>query len=550
MKTSMYGYRNAFLLFLVALSVSLLVVGCSDDETDVVGGGEAELSLNGIILNPKSAGLADTVLVTADLTASFQDPGSFATIKWVATEGTLLEDNEQTVRWVAPGMSTRVRLTVTATNSVSSVTLSTDIFVGTPIKIVPSYAGEFHMLASGDQFLYLRSVVEPSGAGFAGYGVYQYTGAASIPVIDGDTLGWNYVFTADLTTAARTFEGRLIGGDILAPSNVWIDDLLAQNSTEITADGKPDSPRHDRFVYPYFTPLGDKLVYEAFRPNYQQGDVDTFDIEIYDVATKQTINITEAHGENRRNFFPSVSSDGDWLVFVSDRLVLNQWELYGLRFDGVMTDSNSTVRLTDTDGLIAGGTPLTLTSPRKTWNPNPSIPVLAIIGNDGELRLVETNATSATTANATDVGTAISSMVWSPSGQMLAVAARVQGSGGISNNVLFTVTTDGVATERHRVSSRDEIGDMTWSPNEAFLVYRVTRGGSTWLEVMDMVGNTGWLKPIILTATSDEGEIEDYRALMSTSSAYNANNVVYYLLFDGVTPSINMLDISGAIPSP
>ncbi len=417
------------------------------------------------------------------------------------------------------------------------------------VRIVSEDAGELHLQASGTDLYYLHSSIEPSEGSFEGYGVYEYAGGSATPIIDSYPWGLDYTFSGDLTRAARTHEGDLIGGDILAPVDIWIDDIVAGNSTRLTRDGKPSSPRHDRFVFPYFSPDGNLLAYEAFRPNFQQGATDTFDLEIYNFTTGQTENVTEAHGSRRRNFYPSISSDGDWLVFVSDRVNINEWELFGLRFDGVMTDSASTVRLTNTDGLIAGGTPLTLTYPQHVWNPNPSLPVLAIIGNDGELRLVQTNGTGATTTDVTDVGNAISSMVWSPDGQFLAVASRVQtGDSGPVFNVLHTVTPGGVSTVRHELPSSDRIGDLTWSPDQNFMVYRVIRGGSSWLELIDLEGGAGFIEPIVLTATSDPGDILLFRALMSTASVYNSSNVIYYLLFDNPTPSINMLDISGAIP--
>jgi hypothetical protein len=551
LNTSIIRYKNTYFLLLAVFTLSLLVAGCSDDEPGIDDPDPSTITIGGIILNPKSAGLADTLKVTAILTSVHFDPGNYAKIAWSSDEGVFLENNQQSVRWVAPGFSTLARLSVTATGPLNTVSLSADVFVGTSVTVVSQYAGELHLQPSGTDLYYLYSEVDPTDATFGGFGVYEYSGGPSMPVIyNVDTLGVDYVFTDDLAYAARTYEGGLGVGDVLAPVNLWLDDLNAQTSTKLTEDSKPGDARHDRFIFPNFSPNGNLLVYEAFRPNFLQGAIDTFDVEVYNTSTSQKTNVTRTHGGSRRNFFPSVSSDNNWVVFVSDRRVQNEWELYGLRIDNdvVRSDSSDTVRLTFTDGLISGGTPLTLTKPTTLWNPNPSLPVLAIIGNDGELRLVETDDVGATTIEVPSVGNVLNSLTWSPDGQMLALVAMVQEvEDAPFENVIYTIETDGFVRERHRVSASDKIQDITWSSGQNLMVYRASRGSSSWLELLDLEGNQGFLRPVVITATSDMGEIETYGGYMSTASVLNTSNVIYYLLFNNNTPSVNMLDISGAL---
>lgn len=549
MKASIISYRNTVLVLFAAALLGWLLAGCSDDETNGPELPPAAISINRIILNPKSAGLADTLQVTAVITSATQDPGAFPTIVWTSPQGVFLDNGQLSVRWVAPGVSTLARLTVTATGEVNKVTMSADVFVGTSTTIIPQYAGEIHMWPTETDFYFLRSTLNPAAATFRGFAVYEYAGGPVNSVID--TLGVDYVFSNDLTKAARTLEGALVGADILAPVNLWVDDLATGTWTKITADeSEVGSPRHHRFVYPYISQNGNLLVYEAFRPNPLQGAVDTFDVEVFNLDTYQKINATETHGGRRRNFFPTVSSDNKWLVFVSDRVRANEWELYGLRIDNdvVRTDSSQTVRLTDTGGLISGGTALTVVNPTKVWNPNPMFPVLAIIGQDGELRLVETDDAGASTINVTGVSNAVSEMKWSPDGTMLALVARTQKvEDGPFFNILYTVALDGTPLPRHEVPSSDLLSDLTWSPGQNLMVYRVTRGLSSWFELIDLEGNQGFLRPVILTPTSRMESVDDYREFMSTSSVYTSSNVIYYLLFNNATPSVNILDISGAL---
>ena len=85
--------RNIF--FLAAVSV-FVVAGCSDDNpTDDGSRSDSKpISVDGIIINPKSPAPGDTVQLTAVVTSTSTNPGDFVQYSWSATGGSFMEDNK------------------------------------------------------------------------------------------------------------------------------------------------------------------------------------------------------------------------------------------------------------------------------------------------------------------------------------------------------------------------------------------------------------------------------------------------------------------------
>jgi len=520
-------------------------LGCSDDEGTPTDDLESPVTVETIILNPKSVTQGDTIQCTAVITSSGQS--GFPQVQWSANGGSFLQTTQSSVGWVATDPTGVYRLTVTATNSVGSASKSADVFVGNVNTIVGGSAGEIVLNTAGGGFYYLRSPLDPADALFTGFVIYESTGGVGTPVVPGARPGRGYRFSAGLGHAVNTVTFPIDPLNILLPVNVWLTDLAAGTQTAITTDGAaPGSTRRHQYLYPTFSPAGNWVTYEAFRPNPQAGSIDTFDVCIYDVNTQQTLNVTATHTipgrEARRNFFPTFSSDGNWLVFIADRVQVNQWELFGVPISGgqVPTDLAAVDTLTSTGGLMAelSQSAEVVKDPRKTWNPNPATPVLAIVGADGALRLIQMTAGGAITTDVAMEGN-VREMVWAAGGGSLAVST--------SSN-LYLVTLGGVANHRHTAVSGDAIVDLTWSPNGDFLVYRVQRGSNSWFELLDIAAGTNFTTSVVITPTAAVGARPDYANVCSTASAWAAEDILYMLLFGGRTASIASVDISGATP--
>lgn len=545
MKSSISHYGPRLILgSLLATLVFGFGLGCSDDEKPPTNGSESKLTVENIVLNPKSVTQGDTIQCTAVITSSGQS--GFAQVQWSANGGSFLQTTQSSVGWVATDPTGVYRLTVTATNSVNSSSKSADVFVGDITTMVSGGAGEIVLNAAGSGFYYLYSPVVPTDPTFIGFVIYESTGGAGTPVVAGAIPGTRYRFSADLGRAVHTRTTFPIDPlNILLPVNVWLTDLAGRTQTAITTDqAAPGSTRRHQHLYPTFSPSGSWVTYEAFRPNPQAGSIDTFDVCVYDINTQQTVNVTATHNVRgqRRNFFPTFSSDGNWLVFISDRVQFNQWELFGVPISGGVVDTMLAAvdTLTSTGGLMAelSQSAEVVKNPRKTWNPNPATPVLAIVGADGMLRLVQMTAGGAITTEVALEGN-VREMVWAPGGGSLAVS---------TGSKVQLVALGGVATSRHTAVSGDALVDLTWSPNGDFLFYRAQRGSGSWFELLDIDAGTNYTTSVVITPTDPVGSRPDYAGVCSTASAWAADNVVYMLLFGGTTASIAAVDISGATP--
>ncbi len=116
----------------VGLAGLAVVFGCEDNPEPPEGLGESPISIIEIILTPKSPVPGDTISLTAIITGEEMNIGDFPVVKWTASAGSFLEDDQLSVRWESPPTSGLFGITCKATNSINSTTASTQVFVGTP----------------------------------------------------------------------------------------------------------------------------------------------------------------------------------------------------------------------------------------------------------------------------------------------------------------------------------------------------------------------------------------------------------------------------------
>ncbi|MFH1755188.1 MAG: hypothetical protein ABIA59_05740, partial [Candidatus Latescibacterota bacterium] len=311
-------------------------------------------------------------------------------------------------------------------------------------------------------------------------------------------------------------------------------------------DMTPADVRHTQHTYPNFSPNGNLIAFQVFRPFPVTGNVDTFDVAIYDRISGKEINVTGTHGNRRKNYYPSFSSDGNWLVFISDRSSQLVWELYGIPVIGgtVPLDSSQVVRLTNTGGTIAGG--LAPKFPLSAWNPNPSYPTIAIKDANKFLRLFDLNTLAEATLPLPAEAIAIQ---WSPDGEKLAISTK------LSLYLLdFTGGVPGAVDLITQGSTGDAISNIAWSDDSDYLAYNVARSGSLWYEIFDVGGATGLTQSVIVTPSQIQGALGPYSNIMmcnpvlAPKPAPENGRLLYYLLFDRLTPRMLSLDLTGALP--
>lgn len=547
MKLSFQNMRMVLTTIFVGIIFSLFTLsGCGDDEPTDAGVQIHPLEVTAIILSPKAPAPGDTVQLTAVVVSDTVNL-EYPTYSWSSSGGVFLESNQVSVRWIAPLNSSIYTVSITAQNSVNSSTLSSAVFVGSAEQIVASEAGELHVNSTGDQVYFLSSTLEPANPLFQGFGVHKYTVGVGVTPVATTMKGINYQFTQDLTLAVHTMVTRLGGTVIENPIDVVLDDLEAATQTKITTDKRsPADVRHTQHTYPSFSPDKNLITFQVFRPFPVTGNVDTFDVAVYDRTLQREINVTGTHGKRRKNFFPSFSSDGNWLVFISNRTGQLQWELYGLPVSGgaVATDSADVVRLTDTGGSIAAD--LIPAKPLKAWNPNSAYPTIAIKDANKFLRLVDVNTLSNVTVTLPAEAFAFE---WSPSGEYLAISTKV--------NMYLLDFTGGVPGSADLIvqgKAGDVISGITWSSDNNYISFIVSRSGNMWYEAFDVGGMTGFNLSVIVTPSFSQGLLASYTAVMSakpqlaTKPLPDTGRMLFFLLFDGNTARMLNLDLSGALP--
>jgi Tol biopolymer transport system component len=507
------------------------VVGCEDDNPVDEGSLVSEsITASAIIVNPKSPAPGDTIQLTVVITSDSGNEGDFPKIAWSATGGKFLESDQTSVRWESPDVSSLYDITCRVENSVSSSSTRTTVFVGSIVTLIDSDAGQIFPQAGGD-FLYLRSNDVSEGLE-----VYKSVNGTPSDVTPGTELGKSITISTALTGAAYEVEPPP-QQYVIEPVNVVYNDLVTGDRVEVTTDNSaPTSRRRQQYGEPSLSSSGQLLTFQGWRLSENVGDGDSLDVFLWDTSTESMAAVTETHGLDRRNWFPTISTDESWLTFISNRSGGGQWELYGMKLAGtsvVDTAMSALVRLTDTGGQIAAGSATDLTRPLMQWNP--VNPVLALVTSNDALIQMTTNSQGANTVAVIGISGRVRELVWSPDGSQLAI------SNGVA---IYTVTAGGdAAVLQHAGPVGDEIRDVGWSPDMSFMVFRTTRSGNSWFELLDTSSGL----TVVLTPATSAAELGSYRKLMSLSPIWTANDELLLLLFNGITPGIHSLDISGAL---
>lgn len=534
------------------LIAALAVVGaCSTKKTPDTGTAPTPTPLHvaQIIIQPQAAAPGDTLKFTADIRSSSQNVGDIPKTDWSASGGTFLENNELTVRWQAPTTSGVYDISVKATNAAGSAKQTAQVFVGGTNTLIPEYAGAIHMLSGLTDFYY-PSTTDPTTFDNVGTLAYFYSGGSYSPVLDAPfATGPQMVFSP--TGTYEVHAKVVISADsttvvtALKPQQLYITDFATKTLQRITQDlSATDSSRRNQFLNPSVSMDGDFIAYQGMVTNAGTAASDSMDVFVYRRTGPTRVRVTGTHN-NHHNYYPTIATDDSWVVFISDRPGANEWELYGAPINGgvVDTDPASVQQLTTSGGTMANGSKPA--RPLMAWNP--VSPTLAIASADGVLYSITMNGGG---GSAQEIGVPVPhELRWMANGSMLAVEATGKNSDDKSAEQIYTVggTT---ATLRHTANPGDVIGDLAWSPDGAWIVYRLTRGSNSWFELLDI--NAGHFnEPIPVTAGLPTSNLPAYRAVMSMSPVWGPANILYMLRFTadapGATPAVMTLDLTGAI---
>lgn len=529
---------------MVAAAWLLALAACSNNNKKTAdtptGGSPAPLAVESVIFEPKVGVPGDTLLFTAVVTSSSQNEGDFPVMHWTATGGTFVEDNRQTVSWVAPNASGVFTITASATNSVNSASNKANVFVGAGQNLITNSAGQIDLIGTGPDFHYFGTNDVARGVD-----VKKFVGGVSSDAVSGVFANnLNIVYSRDGALEAHAADSVSTGA-VVRPRNIYIGDFGSGTLTRITTDGtRLGNPEHNVFNFPSFSPNGQVIAYQRWAQSWDSVAPDSFHVYIQDLVAQKRTLVTSEY-QFPRGFFPTFSTDAKWLVYILDKNRSGQWEVYGSPMTGNTVDGSiaSAVKMTNSGGAIVSGAPKELKRPPMTWNP--VSPILAIAAADNALHLIQTNGTGATEITVPEVVKA-QEIAWSPSGSMLAAAFFVTDSAGKSWTRIVTVSPAGVVTERVNTSIGDAARDLAFSPDEKWLLYRVIRGGGSWFSVAD-IGAGKLTDPVPLTATDPSGLANDYRNVMSLRPLWTPANLMIYSSWarGSTTPGISSRDLSG-----
>ena len=544
MKTTWFSGRLAALMAAGLIVLGGLSAGCSDDEGGgTTGPAPTKITVEEIIFNPKSPGPGDTLQVTVVVTSSSLNVGDAVRYVWTASGGVFLETDKASVRWVAPLQSAIYSMTVTATNSANSSKLTDGVFVGQREPFIDASAGELFPFPSGTALYYTSAPGLPAG----GLVIRRKDGATDDAPFGEEHRGTQFSFDSDRTLAAHMFvetNPRKL--------SVFYDNLQSAVRDTIMRDRRPYPLRSNEFQWPAVSADGQFVAFQGGLLDQNaapaQGGVDTFAVYLYHYPSRTAQRATFRGNTERPKvsncFFPSVSSDNRHLVFVSDREGSTVWEYYALPINGttVTTDTipAALVRLTDTGGQMASGTAVPPGRLQTQWMPG-SIPIIAVIGADGKLRLVTTDGSAAVLITAPGKVTDIR---WSPNEPLL--AAAITDTDG--TNRIHQVSVSGETAVITTADAGDKIADLTWSPDGEILLYTITRGTNVWYEIFDFGGATGLSEPVrISPATTPKSSAKSYGPpLQSLRPSWQATGRVAYLFYlDEITPRVLSADLSG-----
>ena len=516
-----------------AFAVLLIVVGCSDDsDEDTTGPGTSKpITVDGIIVNPKSPAPGDTVQLTAVVSSSSTNPGDFVSYSWSADGGTFIEDNLGSVRWVAPTNSTVYEVSVSAQNSVSSSANSEPVFVGMLVVTVPSNGGQFIPIGTGD-FYYLSSPVTTENNNFGPTGVRFNDGVDDTEI--SPPIGFQYKFNGNSSEAVFT--------NFPTPFQLEIEWLDMQSGARRTIgyDRRPviGGGRYRLYTDPDITPDSQFACYWALLTDAvppSQNGIDTAAVMVQDLLTEEENMVTFAN----ENYYPSFSTDGEYLVWISNRTIgsTSRWDLFQLPVlpTGVPPDTaGQLVQLTAPgDPFVAETTPPDPVSIK--WSPSGSAGMAAIENLNRDLYLIPMN-------NSGNVEVSLpgnlGDFAWSPNGQEI-VAVSGQAIYRVDRNGGFTTVVE---------TPGDNLSLPSWSPDASVIVFQRRRLNDTWWEVFDLSGSLGLDNPLPLTPSRSQGDGAIYAQVFSTEAAWFPDNTTVNLLFfDGSTPSAERLDLSGLL---
>lgn len=544
MKTTWFGGRLPALMAAGLIVLGALSAGCSNDEGgDTTGPEPTAITVEEIIFNPKSPGPGDTLQVTAVVTSSGPNVGDVPRYSWTTSGGVFLETDKASVRWVAPLQSAIYSMTVTATNTANSATLTDGVFVGQRNPFIDERAGELFPLPSGTALYYTSAPALPGD----GLVIRRKDGVSDVAPFGEEHLGTQFSFDRDRTVSAHMFvEGF--------PEKVVIyyDDLQAVVRDTLVADIRDFVIRPNEFQWPRVSADGRFIAFQGGLLDQTaepaQGGVDTFAVYLHHLPSQTTQRATFLGNSERPRvsncFFPSVSSDNRHLVFVSDLGGATVWEYYALPINGTTvtpdTIPGARVTLTDTGGQMASGTTVPPVKLQTQWHPG-TTPILAVIGADGKLRLVATDGSDAVLITAPGTVTDIR---WSPVEPLL--AAAISDTDG--TNRIHRVSITGETTVITTAGAGDRIADLTWSPDGELLLYTVSRGTDLWYEVFDIGGTAGLTKPVrISPATVPSGLAKLFGPPLQSlrPSWQTTGRVAYMFLLDETTPRVMSVDLTG-----
>ncbi len=530
------------------LAVGLIVLGglsagCSDDEEGGSTGPEStKITVEEIIFNPKSPAPGDTLQATAVVTSSSQNVGDAVEYKWTATGGVFLETDKASVRWVAPLASAIYSMTVEAKNSANTAKLTDGVFVGQREPFIAASAGELFPIPASDAVYYTSAPGLPSG----GLIIRRKEGAA-----DDTPFGIEHTGTQFSFDRARTLAAHMFVEPNPRKLTVFCDELQSAARDTIMRDQRAFPLRPNEFQWPSVSADGQFVVFQGGLLDQlatpATGGVDTFAVYLYHHPSR-TVSRATFRGNGERPevsnaFYPSVSSDGRHLVFVSDRGGSVVWEYYALPIAGATvtpdTIADALIQLTDTGGQMASGTTIPPARLQTQWHPG-SVPVLAVIGADAKLRLVSTSGSGAVLVTAEGKA---SDIAWAPDGSLLAAVIT---NGDVS--AIHEVNLAGETTVITAADAGDKISDIAWSPDGEILIYAITRGTDVWYEMFDFAGTTGLTEPVrISPATKPTSLAKAYGPpLQSLRPSWREGSRISYLfVLDQTTPGVVSVDLSG-----
>jgi hypothetical protein len=408
------------------------------------------------------------------------------------------------------------------------------IFIGKLENFIDERAGELHLMAGSEALYYLSGPAHVD----SGLVIRYKDPVAGIDeeVFPGATAATQYSFDNTPIHAAH-MSIQIRRNQI----SVVHDDLTTGVQNTIAVEHRPSAVRPSEFSSPSLSPGGEMICYQGSLLDQEAppsaGGVDTFTVFIYNIGTEETQRAT-FEGDN---FYPTLSSDEQHLVFVSNRENPGQpplYELYALPMVGTTvtpdTIDNALVQLTDSGGLMGTESYPPELQPSE-WNP--ILPFLAILGTDNRLRVVPTDGTGERLFTAPGN---VRDFTWSPDGQNLAVVVSDE------VNSIYVVGTGGDGTRIVDADSGDRLYYPSWSPDSEFLIYAVRRSSDLWYELVDVGGSTGQPAPVRITGATAWGPAADYGDLQSLRSAWRVGTKTAYLFFvDRETPRVMTLDLSG-----